>query len=92
MSHLSVLALGPERYAVEVREGDVVTTHKIAVHAAVLDDIGLQDADPARVARETVEFLLERETAAGLWEDFPIEQVATRYPAFYDELVARLTP
>lgn len=90
MSSVTVRALGPERFAVEVREGSVVTNHKVAVHADVLDDLDLADVDTAEVVRQAVSFLLERETAAGIWEDFPLEQVAARYGDFYDELVTRL--
>ena len=92
MSQVLVRPLEAERFAVSVTEGTVTTDHKIAVHAGLLDDLGIPGADPAEVARATVDFLLERETAAGLWEDFPVEQVAEHYPGFYDELLLRLSP
>ena len=92
MSEVVVRPLEPERFAVEVAEGTVRTHHKVAVHGALLDELGIPDADPSAVARATVDFLLERETAAGLWQDFPVEQVAEHYPDFYDELLVRLAP
>lgn len=90
MSKIVIHPLGPERFAAEVREGTVVTHHQVAMHDELLDELGLLDVEPGEVVRQTVEFLLERENAASLWEDFPVEQVADRYPGFYDELLQRL--
>ena len=90
MSDITVRSLGPGRFGVQVREGEVTTSHKVAVSDALLDDLGLRDADPGTVVRETFAFLLDREPASAIQGDFPLEQVATRFPDFYAELRVRV--
>jgi hypothetical protein len=82
--------LEPTRFGVAVTEGEVTTTHKVAVHPDLLDDLGLSDVDPADIVRETFEYLLDREPASAIQGDFPLEQIAEHHPDFYDELAARL--
>lgn len=83
-------ALGPERYGVEVREGDLRTTHTVAVHASLLDDLGLLGVDPVEVVEQSFAFLLEREPASAILSDFPLETIARYFPEYYGELKTRL--
>lgn len=85
-----MIALEPTRYGVDVTEGTVTTTHKVAVPPELLDDLGLIDVDPMLVVREAFGFLLDREPASAIQGDFPIDQIARRYPDFYDELRTRM--
>jgi hypothetical protein len=89
-THIEVTALEPGRYGVDLREGETRTSHKVAVSAAFLDDLGLTDVDPVRVVHESFAFLLDREPASAILHDFPIEQIARYFPDYYDELRARL--
>lgn len=90
MSDITVSKLDDEHFGVAVTEGPTTTHHKVAVPWTAMDEIGLIDGDPARVAGETVAFLLDRQPATALWPDFPVTQVADHYPDFYDELRTRL--
>jgi hypothetical protein len=89
-TNIDVRPLGPERFAVDIREGELFTTHKVAVHSSFLDDLGIFDIDPAEVVHESIAFLLEREPAPAIAGDFPLEQIAEHFPDYYDELRTRL--
>jgi hypothetical protein len=91
MSRITVTPLEPTRYGVEVTEGQVTTTHKVAVPPEFIDDLGLMDLDPIVVVEEAFAFLLDREPASAIQGDFPIDQIAGRHPDFYDELRTRLS-
>jgi hypothetical protein len=90
VSRITVRPLEPTRYGVEVTEGQVTTTHKVAVPPDFLDDLGIPDLDPGVVVEEAFAFLLDRVPASAIQGDFPIDQIARRHPDFYDELRSRL--
>lgn len=90
MSEVRVVAMGPDRFGVEVEEGHVRTTHKVAVSNQFLDDTGLSDVSRDEIVREAFEFLLEREPANSILGDFPIEQISVYFPEFVPELRTRL--
>jgi hypothetical protein len=90
VSQIVVTPLEPTRFGVAVSEGQVTTHHKVAVPEQLVDDLGLGDVDPALIVREAFAFLLDREPAAAIQGDFPIDQIADRYPQFYEELQSRL--
>jgi hypothetical protein len=91
MSDVEVMALGDDRFAVAVHEGEMTTHHKVAVHWEMLQDLGLGDAEPATVVYETFAFLLDREPAAAIKRDFPLEEVADHFPDYFEELRVRLS-
>lgn len=92
MSQIRVTALGPGRFGVQVEEGHVTTSHKVAVPSNFLDDLGLSGVDQTELVEETFRFLLDREPADAILHSFPIDQVARYFPDFYDELRTRLGP
>jgi hypothetical protein len=87
---ITVHPLAEHEYAVEVTEGTTQTRHRVVVPPDLLDDLGLVDVDEQRVVRESIEFLLDREPATSIYEEFPLDTVASRFPDFADELRARL--
>ena len=90
MSEITITAMEPGRYGVQVTEGDTTTSHRVAVPDALLDDLGLHDVDPELVVRETFGFLLDREPATSILDDFSLDQVPGFFPDYYDELRSRL--
>ena len=88
--------MGPERFGVQVTEGDVTTSHEVHVKAEILDELGLtaaeQDGDDGaeRMVRETFAFLLEREPATSILRRFSLDDVSRYFPEFHDELQTRL--
>lgn len=90
MSEITITAMEPGRYGVQVSEGDVTTSHRVTVADDLLDDLGLSGVDPELVVRETIGFLLDREPATSILEEFSLDRVPGFFPDFYDELRARL--
>ena len=90
MSEITVTAMEPGTYGVQVTEGDTTTSHRVTVPEALLDDLGLVDVEPELVVRETIGFLLDREPATSILAEFSLEQVPGFFPDFYDELRSRL--
>lgn len=81
----------PGWYGVEVEEGHLRTGHRVHVPDDFVDQLGLFQLDPAEVARETVPYLLERETGAAIPEHVSVYDLASEEGEGYTgELVARL--
>lgn len=92
MSRITITPLGPDRYGVEVSEGEEAkTSHRVTVPPAFLDDLALHDVDPEVIVKESFEFLLEREPASSILGDFQIDAIASYFPEYYDELKLRLS-
>jgi hypothetical protein len=93
MTGISIVALEPHHFGVEIREGHTTTHHEVAINPALLDDLGVieQDVETEEIAvRETIGFLLDREPATAIAETFTTEDVARRFPELADELRTRL--
>jgi len=90
MSEITITAMEPGRYGVQVTEGDTTTSHRVTVPDALLDDLGLDDVDPELVVRETFGFLLDREPATSILDEFSLDQVPGFFPDYHDELRSRL--
>jgi hypothetical protein len=90
VSDIEITDLEPEHYGVQVTEGSTTTSHHVRLPPDLLGDLGLGDFEPERLVRETFAFLLEREPATSIMEEFSLEDVARFYPEFYDELRTRL--
>ncbi len=57
---------------------------------ALLDDVGLTDADPEEVLRASFGFLLEREPVTSILPKFSLDDIPRFFLDYYDELEARL--
>ena len=90
MSEITITAMEPDHYGVQVREGDMTTSHRVFVPPAMLDDLGLIDVDKERVVRESIGFLLEREPASSIQREFALDDIPGFFPDYYDELQTRL--
>ncbi len=90
MSEISVTAMEPLHFGVQVTEGDVTTSHRVRVPPSLLDDLGLTDDDAPAVVQETIGFLLEREPATSIMREFSLDDVSKFFPDYLDELTARL--
>jgi hypothetical protein len=83
--------MGPRRFGVEVQEGQVKTSHEVAVPEGFVEDLGVGEVDDGLVVEEAFRFLLDREPASAIQGDFPIDRIGRSYDDFYDELRARLS-
>jgi hypothetical protein len=90
MTSITVTDMGPDRFGVEVEEGQLRTGHLVTVSDAVVEEFGLGDVDRDLLVRESVAFLLDREPATSIGEQLSLEEVADRYPDYLEELRARL--
>jgi hypothetical protein len=85
-----IVAMGPDRFGIQVTEGDVTTSHEVHLEADVLDEVGVTEGGAERVVRETFAFLLEREPATSILRSFSLADVSRYFPEFRDELRTRL--
>ncbi len=90
MSEISITAMEPLHFGVEVTEGAVTTGHRVRVPPSLLDDLGLAEEDAPAVVRETIGFLLEREPATSMLAEFSLDDVSRFFPDYLDELTTRL--
>jgi hypothetical protein len=88
---LDIRPMEPEHYGVQVEEGDVITSHRVTLPAALLDDLAMSDVDPVLVVEESIRFLLDREPATSILDEFSVEDIPRHFPDFYDELRARIS-
>jgi hypothetical protein len=90
MTGIDVTPMEPGHFGVQVTEGDTTASARVEVPDAVLDDLALLDVSRERVVEETIGFLLDRQPATALQGEWSLEEIAGRFPDFYDELRARL--
>jgi hypothetical protein len=86
---VSVTALGPGRWRVEVR-GASPTEHEVAIPVGYLEKLGLAAATPERVLEESFRFLLEREPNTSILASFALPVIARYFPEYERELPRRL--
>ena len=91
MTEIDVQAVGPGHFGVQVREGDVTTTHRVTVPERLFLDLRLPEVDPATVVRESFAFLLEREPATSILRQFSLPDIGRYFPEYADELRRRLS-
>lgn len=90
MPTVTITPMEPEWFSVQIEEGDTTTSHRVHLPAALLDDLGLADADSERVVRESFEFLLEREPASSILGEFSLDVIPRYFPEYFDELRRRV--
>jgi hypothetical protein len=89
VSEIAVTSLAPGRFGVEVVEGRVRKSHEVSVPDQLVVELGLRAIDPSRIVYETFAFLLEREPVTSILAAFSLDQVASYFPDYYEELRVR---
>ncbi|MFN2504638.1 MAG: hypothetical protein ABR540_10505 [Acidimicrobiales bacterium] len=90
MSQIDVSPLGPHEFEVQVTEGDRTTSHRVTVPSSIRDRLGLADADEERAVRESFAFLLEREPATSILDEFSLDVISGYFPEYEEELARRI--
>ncbi len=90
MTDITITPMEPDHYGVQVTEGTTMTSHRVRVPPALLDDLGLAGAEPEDVLRASFGFLLEREPATSILPEFSLDEIPRFFPDYYGELEARL--
>lgn len=85
-----VRAVGDLEYGAEVHEGEDTTFHKVTLSQAFLDDLLVPDAATAKVAEETIHYLLDREPGVAIPPEVDLDHLANHDHEFLTELRARL--
>jgi hypothetical protein len=94
MPEISVTAVGPGLFAVQVSDGKAKTSHRVRVPDDLPERLGLVDAggpDGAGLVRQSMEFLLEREPATSILKEFSLDDIARYFPGYYAELRTRIS-
>lgn len=90
MPEISVVTTGGGRYRVDITEGRTGTSHVVDAGSEVLQGLGMADADPEEVVRESFVFLLEREPASSILREFSLDVIQRYFPEYRRELPRRL--
>jgi hypothetical protein len=85
-----VTPLEPGAFRVTVTGGETPTTHRVTVPQGYLEELGVPDAAPEAVVRESFAFLLEREPATSILPEFDLPEIARYFPSYPTELPRRL--
>jgi bifunctional DNA-binding transcriptional regulator/antitoxin component of YhaV-PrlF toxin-antitoxin module len=83
MAEISITAIGERQFDVQVI---ITTRHVVTVPAALLEDLGLAAADSEAVVRESFRFLLEREPAQEILDEFSLDDISRYYPQYREKL------
>ena len=90
MTDIEITAMEPGQFGVQVTEGDTTTSHRVRVPEAMLDDLNMADVDQERLVRESFEFLLAREPATSILQEFALDRIASYFPEYFDEIRLRI--
>lgn len=85
-----VKPLGPHEWAVDVTEGTTTTHHRVRVPEELLADLGVAGADEETAVAQSFHFLLDKEPATSIHEEFALDLIAEYFPDYPDELRTRL--
>jgi hypothetical protein len=89
VSDVQITPLGGGAFRVVVTDGET-TNHRVTVSPAMLEGLGIPNAAPEAVIRESFAFLLEREPNTSILPDFPLEVISRYFPEYREELLRRL--
>jgi hypothetical protein len=87
---VDVRRIGEDRFGVQITESNITTNHSMTVTQAMLDDVGLRDADPQFVVHEAFMAMLDHQPATAVADDLSFTDV-TGSPELIDEVVRRVT-
>ena len=86
MADISVSETGPRSFEVDL-DG---TTHSVSIPEDLIKELNLPEDDLERVVRESFGFLLEREPASSIMQEFSLDVIPTYFPEYKKELPKRL--
>src|SRR5262249_45313814 len=87
---ITITPIEPASFGVQIEDGNTTSRYRVHVPAALLEDLGLADADRERLVRESFAFLLEREPPSSILGEFSLDVIPRYFPEYYDELRRRL--
>ena len=87
---VQIMRLRPGEFAARVHDGDDTTNHHVVVSQAFTDDLLIPDVDPAKVAEETIHYLLDREPGDAIPHEVDLDHIGNHDQDFLPELRNRL--
>lgn len=90
MSEIILNTEDQETYQVELRDGDTSTSHRVTVPPGMVEDLELGDVDRDVLVRESMEFLLERESPSSVLPEFSLSDIQGYFSEYFDEIQLRL--
>ena len=84
-------ALQEGAFGVRVTDGGTSTDHRVTVPEGYLEELGIPEASPQTVVRESFAFLLEREPPTSILAEFALPEIARYFPSYPTELPRRLS-
>ena len=90
MTDIDLTAMEDHMFGAQIEEGDTTVSLRVRITAGFRDDLQLTDTQEEVIVRESLRFLLDRQTATSLPRELSLDTIARDHPDFYDELRARL--
>lgn len=90
MDEIDITGVAEHRYDVQVSAGGSSTSHCVTVPADLLERWNVDAADEEAVVRESFAFLLEREPASSIMDEFSLSVISQYFPEYEQELPGRL--
>lgn len=89
MTEIAITPMEDHVYGVQVTEGDVTTSHRVRVPLDPFES-GVPDGDHELLVRESILFLLEREPATAILDEFSLVDIPKFFPEYREEVSRRL--
>ncbi len=90
MAEIDVQQAGPDRFTVTVTDGGQESSHNVSIPSSIGDRLKLEGVDGETLVRESFVFLLEREPASSIMQEFSLDVISRYFPEYYDEMNRRL--
>ncbi|HEX7168416.1 MAG TPA: hypothetical protein VF230_15660 [Acidimicrobiales bacterium] len=92
MKDINIVGMEPGVFGVQVTEAQgVETSHRVTVPDDFGIEIGVPELDLELLVRETFAFLLEREPATSILQEFSLDEIDRYFPDYREEIAARVT-
>jgi hypothetical protein len=92
MADITVTSIGIRKFHVQIRDGDLETSHHVTVPESLISELQLSEDDLDKVVRESFIFLLEREPASSIIPVFSLDVISTYFPEYKEKLPEMLSP
>ena len=90
MADIIVTSIGARKFRVQIRDGDLETSHNVTVPESLINELHLPEDGLDRVVRESFVFLLEREPASSIMSVFSLDVISDYFPEYKEKLPERL--
>ena len=77
-------------YLVEVRAGNVTTTHDVHVPSGLAEQLGCPGAGDLDLVEASFRYLLEREPNTSILRSFSLDEIGRYFPGWSSEMAGRL--